>query len=258
MKFAANLTLLYGHLPLVERFAAAAHDGFTAVEILFPYDETPQWYADRLNEAGLRLALINTPITADYPWGMAGQKGAQALFHSAWEQALAVCSATGCQAIHVMAGSAAPPGEARERQRSQLMHNLAWAAAQDRSVVLTLEALNRIDVPGYFYDEPQHVVSILRELDEPNVGLQFDFFHVARQGLDALATLAPCLPFIRHVQVAGSPGRNEPDLRKDGLLEGLLCLANFGYAGFLGFEYRPRVDVSDGLGWTRPLLSMRS
>lgn len=36
-QFAANLTLMYTELPFLQRFAAAAADGFTAVEYLFPY-----------------------------------------------------------------------------------------------------------------------------------------------------------------------------------------------------------------------------
>ncbi|MEC8908487.1 MAG: hydroxypyruvate isomerase, partial [Pseudomonadota bacterium] len=47
MKLTANLSLLYTELPMLERFAAAAEDGFTAVEIQFPYD-TP---ADELRRA---------------------------------------------------------------------------------------------------------------------------------------------------------------------------------------------------------------
>ncbi|MGA8786997.1 MAG: hydroxypyruvate isomerase, partial [Polaromonas sp.] len=36
-KFAANLSWMYTELPFPERFAAAARDGFKAVEFLSPY-----------------------------------------------------------------------------------------------------------------------------------------------------------------------------------------------------------------------------
>ena len=35
--FAANLSMLYTELPFLDRFKAAAADGFTGVEYLFPY-----------------------------------------------------------------------------------------------------------------------------------------------------------------------------------------------------------------------------
>ena len=37
-RFAANLTMMYQEHSFLDRFAAAARDGFTAVEYLFPYE----------------------------------------------------------------------------------------------------------------------------------------------------------------------------------------------------------------------------
>ena len=37
LRFAANLSFMYGEFAFPDRFAAAARDGFTAVEYLFPY-----------------------------------------------------------------------------------------------------------------------------------------------------------------------------------------------------------------------------
>ena len=37
-RFAANLSLLFCERPLLERPAAAAEQGFKAIELLFPYD----------------------------------------------------------------------------------------------------------------------------------------------------------------------------------------------------------------------------
>ena len=36
-KFCANLTMLYGEHHFLDRFGAAARDGFAAVEYMFPY-----------------------------------------------------------------------------------------------------------------------------------------------------------------------------------------------------------------------------
>ena len=36
-RFAANLSMLYPEVAFLDRFQAAAQDGFTAVEYLFPY-----------------------------------------------------------------------------------------------------------------------------------------------------------------------------------------------------------------------------
>src|SRR5690554_1279461 len=102
MRLAANLSLLYSYLPVAERFAAAEVDGFRYVEILAPYDESPEWYAQQLRHHGLELVLINTPVvSSEYPVGVAAQPGSQKLFQDAMAQAASVCQATGCTAVHV-------------------------------------------------------------------------------------------------------------------------------------------------------------
>ena len=60
-RFAANLSFLYTDLPFPERFAAAARDGFQAVEYLFPYEHEPEMLARLLKENGLQQALFNAP-----------------------------------------------------------------------------------------------------------------------------------------------------------------------------------------------------
>ena len=52
-RFAANLSFLYTDLPFPERFAAAARDGFQAVEYLFPYEHEAGMLARLLKENGL-------------------------------------------------------------------------------------------------------------------------------------------------------------------------------------------------------------
>ena len=60
-RFAANLSWLYTELPFLERFEAAARDGFTAVEMLFPYAFDARELRARLDGNGLQLVLFNGP-----------------------------------------------------------------------------------------------------------------------------------------------------------------------------------------------------
>ena len=60
-QFAAHLSLMYPKLPLLDRFAAAARDGFRAVELHFPYAVDPREIAVRLQDNGLQLVLFNAP-----------------------------------------------------------------------------------------------------------------------------------------------------------------------------------------------------
>jgi len=70
-KFAANLTMLFGELGFLERFKAAAENGFTGVEYLFPYAYDKNVLAEKLSENGLRQVLHNLPA-GDWDGGERG------------------------------------------------------------------------------------------------------------------------------------------------------------------------------------------
>nr|MBP9061304.1 hydroxypyruvate isomerase [Rhodoferax sp.] len=60
-RFAANLSFLYTELPFLDRFEAAAKDGFKAVEYLFPYAWPARELVARLQANGLQQVLFNAP-----------------------------------------------------------------------------------------------------------------------------------------------------------------------------------------------------
>jgi 2-dehydrotetronate isomerase len=60
-RFAANLSMMYPDMPFLDRFEAAAKDGFKAVEYLFPYAFPAQELAARLKVNGLQQVLFNAP-----------------------------------------------------------------------------------------------------------------------------------------------------------------------------------------------------
>jgi sugar phosphate isomerase/epimerase len=105
-KFAANLSFLYAEHAFLDRFAAAAADGFRAVEFLFPYDETPARVAAAAKAAGVAIVLFNLP-PGDWDRGergLAALKGREAEFDAALANALDYAQALGCKRVHAMAG----------------------------------------------------------------------------------------------------------------------------------------------------------
>jgi hydroxypyruvate isomerase len=254
MQLAANLSWMYRHLDWSDRFAAAANDGFTAVEILQPYDQPANWYDKLLRQHGLKLVLLNTPIAQGAgKLGLAAIPGAEADFHAAFERARGVAQATGCGRIHVMAGHVA--GLDAQACRATLLRNLEHALElmQHDPIVLTLEALNRADVPGYFYHLPSQAMEILRHFDSPHLRLQFDFYHCVKESLDLERELHAAAGIIGHVQIAGARGRHEPDLSRDGLLDAVASLPQLGYDSWIGCEYAPLAGAAEGLAWCEPL-----
>ena len=89
-QFAANLTLLYNELPFLARFQAAAEDGFTAVEYLFPYAFSTQALQQALQKNGLQQVLFNAPA-GDWEAGERGLAclpGRETEFRAGFELAL--------------------------------------------------------------------------------------------------------------------------------------------------------------------------
>ena len=108
--------MIYNEHAFLDRFAAAARDGFKAVEYLFPYELSAAELAARLTDHGLQQVLFNAP-PGDWDAGergMACLPGPEDEFRRGFEQALHYAQALGCPRLHVMAGLA-PAGVERAR-----------------------------------------------------------------------------------------------------------------------------------------------
>jgi len=254
-RFAANLSMLFQEVPFLERFAAAAEAGFTGVEFLFPYEFDKAEIVKQRAEAGLAQILFNTPPG---DWA-AGERGAAALprkrelFRKQYEQALDYAGALANPRIHVMAGIPAPDDDIRACERC-FVENLRWAGelAQSRGITLLIEPLNLVDMPGYFLTSADQAAHILTAVALPHVKLQYDIYHQQMSRGAVAETLRGHFALIGHIQVAGVPGRNEPDSNQELNLPYLFGLIDeLGYDGWIGCEYRPRAGTREGLGWLK-------
>src|ERR1700731_2662121 len=119
-RFAANLTMMYTEPAFLDRFGAAAKDGFKGVEFLFPYDFAAADIKARLDEHGLMQALFNAPPG---DWA-AGERG----IACALDKALEYTAVLGNKTLHVMAGLITPE-QSREKHRAVYLKNLERAAS---------------------------------------------------------------------------------------------------------------------------------
>ena len=120
-RFAANLSMLYPELDFLDRFEAAARDGFKAVEFLFPYAYEPRELAARLKAHGLQQVLFNAP-PGDWDGGERGLAclpGREAEFREGIAKALRYAQALACPRVHVMAGLV-PAGTRARRAAAHL------------------------------------------------------------------------------------------------------------------------------------------
>lgn len=260
LQFAANLSLLYPEHDFLDRYAAAAADGFKGVEMLFPYAWPKEELAARLQGNGLQQVLFNAPPgdMEKGERGMASLPGRQDDFRAGMEQALLYARALGCPRIHVMAGISAGK-EAEAQQRDTYLENLDWAArqaaAEGRCVMI--EPINQRDMPGYFLKTQAQAHAIVQELGHDNLQVQMDLYHCQIAEGDIETRLRAYLPTGRvgHMQIAGVPQRHEPDRGELNYPYIFRVMQELRYQGWIGCEYRPAEDTSAGLRWMREALA---
>jgi len=265
-RFAANLSMLYNEHAFIDRFGAAAADGFEAVEFLFPYAYPATELAQRLADHGLQQVLFNAP-PGDWDAGERGVAclpGREAEFKAGFSRALDYAQALACPRVHVMAGLA-PPGVERAALQATYEANLGWAAelAATAGRDVLIEPINPRDIPGFFLNHQAEAHRVVQAIGAGNLKVQMDLYHCQIVEGDVATKIRDYLPSGRvgHFQIAGVPMRHEPDrgeLNHPYLFEVIdEVSAACGWQGWVGCEYRPARGAvprgtSDGLGWLRP------
>ena len=247
----------------MDRFAAAASDGFKAVEYLFPYAFEVDDIAAQLRQHGLQQVLFNAPPGN---WdggerGLACLPGREEEFRTGVDQALRYAAALNCPRIHVMAGLQ-PAGTDHAALRPTYIANLRWAARQAaaQGVDVLIEPINIRDIPGFYLNRQDQAHAVLAEVNEPNLKVQMDLYHCQIVEGDVSMKLRQYLSDGRvgHIQIASVPQRHEPDLGELNYAYLFSVLDELGYSGWVGCEYRPARGAvsggtSAGLGWMAAL-----
>ena len=259
-RLSANLSYLFTEVPFLDRFGAAARAGFRAVEFAFAYDVPTEAIAVQISDNDLECVLINAP-PGDLGLGergIAALPGRESEFAESFATALRYARALRCPRIHVMSGvmPGDANGEPRAHARSTLVRNLRIACDEARQdgVTVLIEALNPHDVPNYLFSTQAEAHAIRGEVGASNLKVQMDFYHTQMVEGGIVAKLERWLPYIGHIQIAGVPGRHEPDIGEINYAWLLRRLDELNYDGWVGCEYRPLRDTVSGLGWRERLL----
>lgn len=243
-RLSAHLGYLYAELPLAERLAAAASDGFTAVEHPGPWAIPAAEMRARLADLGLDFAQVTSGMGDK----SRGEKGLAALpgriggFRDGFARALDYAQAIGCPFVHPMAGvpdAGTDPVAARATYRD----NVAWALDRcaGSGVRLLVEA---ITIPGYAMATLSDAAA-LQDSFGGGPALLLDTYHATVLGLDPAAWLVANAARIGHVHIADHPGRHEPGTGAIDFRRFLAALRASGYGGAIGFEYVPSRETRE-------------
>lgn len=258
IKLAANLSFLYQDLPFLDRFSAAAQDGFKGVEFLFPYEWPAKAITERLQDHDLQQVLFNLSpgdwATGDR--GMASHPQRQGEFLETVRQALDYADALNCASLHVMSGNKIGdlPVASQKKAFIEALHK-ALDLAQEHKVTLLIEPLNPDDMPGYFLNDFNQANEIIAEINNPSLRLQFDIYHCQKIHGNLIRNLEKYCPMTHHIQIANPPHRSEPtdgEINFPYLLE---HLKGSDYSGWIGCEYKPSAKTGNCLEWAQNYLT---
>jgi len=267
-RFAANLHYLFNEVPFLERFEAAASAGFKGVEFQVPYDYPGDELRRRLDEHGLSMVLFDAPM-GDWSMGdrgIAAIPGREREFRESLVRAVDYALALPCDLVHVMAGVVGARTE-HEAARRVYIENLRYASAflKRYGVRAVIEPINRkLGIPansasyttegmhGYFLNTSAQARDVIEEVASDNLFLHLDIYHMQLLEGHLAETLHQHLHLLRHVQIAGVPGRHEPNIGEINYPFLFQLLDELRYEGWVGCEYRPARSTLDGLSWARP------
>jgi hydroxypyruvate isomerase len=241
-RFCANLGFLFTEVPYLDRFAASAKAGFSAVESSTPYDVPAEQIAEQLSRHKLKMVLINLPAGK---WAE-GERGLTCLpdrvgeFQDAVAKGISYAKVLGHPILNCLAGIK-PPNLSHEKAWDCLISNLRFAGQEIEKAGLSMvvEPINFYDMPGFFLNTSAQA---LRAIDAAGVAatkLQYDIYHMQRMEGELANTIRQFIARIGHVQVAGNPGRTEPDRGEIDCGYLFDLLDQLGYHGWIGAEYKP-------------------
>ena len=259
-RFAANLSMMYTEHAFLDRFAAAARDGFARRRV--PASRTSG--RRRRSPARSPSTACSRCSSTRRPGDFAARRARHRLPARARGASSAAAShapsttraALACPRVHVMAGLAPAGSRPRGAAATYLAQPRVGGARRRGAagVDVLIEPINTRDIPGYFLNRQDEAHAIVAEVGAPQPqGADGPVPLPDRRGRRRHeAARATCRPAGSATcrspacPTATSPTRGE--LNYAYLFDVIDAL---GYDGWIGCEYRPAAGTSSGLGWLR-------
>nr|WP_206066930.1 TIM barrel protein [Nonomuraea sp. FMUSA5-5] len=229
-------------MPLLERPAAAAADGFTAVEFWWPWpvavpdDRDVDAFVRSVEDAGVRLTGLNF-FAGDMPGGDRGVVSWPGRSRELLDNipvVAAIGERLGCRAFNALYGNRVD-GTSPEEQDELAVEMLSACVAGVAGVAGTVLLEPVSGAPRYPLLTAGDAVAVLDRV--PGAGLLADLYHLAVNGDDVPAAIERYGSRVAHVQIADAPGRGAPGTGGLPLRQWLDDLEAAGYDGYVGLEY---------------------
>ncbi|WP_448638533.1 hydroxypyruvate isomerase family protein [Geodermatophilus sp. URMC 63] len=260
LQYEVNCSILFTELPLLERPAAAKDAGFDGVEFWWPFpvavpsDADVDAFVRAVRNAGVQLVGLNFSA-GDMPAGDRGLVSWPARsqeFRDNVEVTVGIGEQLGCRAFNALYGNRVDD-DSPEHQDEFAVENLALAGRAAGRIGGTVLVEPVSGAPRYPLRTAADALGVIDRVAEQtgvrNLGFLCDLYHLAVNGDDLDRVVATHGRRVAHVQIADAPGRNEPGTGELDLDRHLGRLADAGYDGWVGLEYKPSGASADSFGW---------
>ena len=129
--------------------------------------------------------------------------------------------------------------------------------AEEKGITLVLEHLNSRDDshpmkghPGYFGDDVDFCVDLIKRVGSEHFKLLFDVYHVSVMNGDVIRRIRQYKDYIGHYHTAGNPGRGELDDTQEINYPAVMHeIVQTGFEGYVAHEFIPT--------WDDPIAALR-
>lgn len=173
-------------------------------------------------------------------------------------EAIDVAAAVGCRRVITFTGMRFDGMDEDKAARNCIeVWKQVLAKAESQKVMLCLEHLNSRDGshpmkghPGYFGDNVDFCIDLIRQVGSPQLRLLFDIYHVSIMNGDVIRRIRQYKEYIGHYHTAGNPGRGELDDTQEIAYPAVMkAILETGYDGFVAQEFIPT--------WKDPVAALR-
>ncbi len=243
MRLSACIDIMMRDLSIPERIAQVKAAGMDGVEFWSWENKDTAELKDGAKQHGIEIAafctrfcsLVDPQRRAEYLEGL--------------KASIPIARELNCTNLITQTG-AELPDVSREDQKESLIAGLRECVPllEDNGITLLVEPLNiLVDHKGYFLYRSEEAFEIIRAVDSPYVKVLYDVYHQQITEGNLIPTIQENIDLIGHFHVADHPGRTEPGTGEINYRRVFEAIAETGYDGWVGMEFRPTIAAVDAL-----------
>ena len=261
IKLDVCIETVFTDLSCEQRIARIAQLGYDSIEIWHPegtwngaeIDESMPKDADTLNQAceDAGVTIVSFVVNA---WdgsygGCPVSAGDKSRFIDQVHKSIDFGKRINCSSAIILPGMV-QPNLTREQMRGNMESAFeeGLEIAEANEFTFQIEPLNTpVDHAGFYLDSTAEAIDIVRKFDSPRMKMLYDIYHMQIMEGSIVDTIKSNIDIIGHMHVAGVPGRAEPDNCELNYPYIFKKADEFGYKGYFGLEYFPRLESAESL-----------